>query len=163
MQEKKLSQNDFIVSKTDTKGKIIYCNEIFMEMAGYLEKELLFKNHNIIRHEGMPKAAFELAWNKIQNGEEFFGFVKNKSKNGNYYWVFATISADYDTNNKIIGYTSIRRKPKESAIEIIKPIYEKLLSIEKSSGLKSSTEFLVNYLKENNTSYDDLILTLQGA
>lgn len=78
--ETKLESNDFIVSKTDSKGKITYCNEIFMSIAGYKEEELMGKNHNIIRHPDMPKVAFKLAWELIQNGKEFFGFVKNMKK-----------------------------------------------------------------------------------
>lgn len=78
--ETKLQSNDFIVSKTDSKGKITYCNEIFMSIAGYKEQELMGKNHNIIRHPDMPKVAFKLAWELIQNGKEFFGFVKNMKK-----------------------------------------------------------------------------------
>ena len=74
--EIKLQQNDFIVSKTNAKGIITYCNEIFIQMASYDEKELVGKNHNIIRHPDMPKAAFDLAWSLIQSGKEFLGSLR---------------------------------------------------------------------------------------
>ncbi|MDD2639495.1 MAG: PAS domain-containing protein [Sulfurimonadaceae bacterium] len=160
--ETKLESNDFIVSKTDSKGKITYCNEIFMSIAGYKEEELMGKNHNIIRHPDMPKVAFKLAWELIQNGKEFFGFVKNMKKDGGFYWVFANITPDYDENQHIIGYTSVRRKPNENAIETIIPLYKKLLELEMASGMKTSEEFLSDFLIQNNTNYDDLIISLQG-
>lgn len=160
--ETKLESNDFIVSKTDSKGKITYCNEIFMSIAGYKEEELMGKNHNIIRHPDMPKVAFKLAWELIQNGKEFFGFVKNMKKDGGFYWVFANITPDYDEHQHIIGYTSVRRKPNENAIETIIPLYKKLLELEMASGIKTSEEFLSDFLIQNNTNYDDLIISLQG-
>ncbi|MEA3290675.1 MAG: PAS domain-containing protein [Campylobacterota bacterium] len=161
-EEKVLNQNDFIVSKTDTKGIITYCNQIFMEMAEYEENELIGKNHNLVRHPDMPKAAFKLAWDLIQSENEFFGFVKNIRKSGGYYWVFTNITADYDNKGNIIGYTSVRRKPNRSAIDAVEPIYKQMVSIEQSSGINQSVEFLMNFLKDNNTSYDELIISLQG-
>ncbi len=158
-----LHEGDFIVSKTDTKGIITYCNQIFMDMAKYEESELIGKNHNIIRHSDMPKVAFKLAWELIQSGHEFFGFVKNLQKDGGYYWVFTCITPDYDINGNIIGYTSVRRKPLQSAINTIVPIYKQLVSIESNSGIKASEEFLSNFLNQNNTTYDELIIALQGA
>ncbi len=160
--ETKLESDDFIVSKTDLKGKITYCNEIFMSMAGYDENELIYKNHNVIRHPDMPKVAFKLAWDSIQNGKEFFGFVKNMKKDGGHYWVFANITPDYDENKNIVGFTSVRRKPNEEAIKTIEPIYEKLQELENSSGLNASEAFLSDFLANNNITYDELIIKLQG-
>jgi len=160
--EIKLDENDFIVSKTDVKGKISYCNEIFMKIAAYDEKELLNSNHNIIRHPDMPKVAFKLAWDLISRGDEFFGFVKNMSKNGDFYWVFTNITADY-IDGKIIGYTSVRRKAKPSAITAITPIYAKLIELEKHGGMKESGNFLFKFLEEKGLTYDELVLSLQGV
>lgn len=157
-----MAENDFIVSKTNEKGIITYCNEIFMEMAGYTEPELIGKNHNIIRHPSMPKAAFKLAWELIQNGKEFFGFVKNLTKDGSYYWVFANITPDYNENREVIGYTSVRRKPKDEALRTIIPLYNKMLEIEQKQNMDASFNHLVQLLEENNTSYNELILQLQG-
>lgn len=158
-----MNDSDFIVSKTNHKGIISYCNEIFISMAEYNEKELLGKNHNIIRHPDMPKAAFKLAWDLISIGEEFFGFVKNLSKSGTYYWVFANITADYDSQGNIIGYTSVRRKPNTKAIEAIIPIYKQMVEIEKAKNVTASTKFLLDFLEENNISYTNLILSLQRS
>ncbi len=161
--ETKMKETDFIVSKTDTNGIITYCNEIFMSIAGYSEKELIGKNHNIIRHPDMPKVAFKLAWNLINSGKEFFGFVKNIKSNGGYYWVFTNITPDYNENKKIIGYTSVRRRPPQSAIDTIEPIYKKLIELEKSGGMEASGKYLSDFLDENKVTYDELVISLQGA
>lgn len=161
--EIKMKEGDFIVSKTDAKGIITYCNEIFMEMASYSEEELLGTNHNIIRHPDMPRVAFKLAWDLISSGKEFFGFVKNMTKNGDYYWVFANITADYDENQKIIGYTSVRRKPSQNAVNTVIPIYKQMLELEKTGGMEASGKFLFDFLDENNITYDELVISLQGS
>ncbi len=160
--ETKMKKNDFIVSKTDEKGKITYCNEIFMTIAGYEEKELLGKNHKIIRHPDVPRIAFKLAWDLISSGKEFFGFVKNLKKDGGYYWVFANITPDYDTSGKIIGYTSVRRMPPQSAIDAIVPIYQEMVKLEKNGGMEASKKYLFDFLDANKVSYDELVISLQG-
>ncbi len=159
--EKKMGDNDFIVSKTDTKGKIIYCNEIFTKMAGYPAADLIGANHNLIRHPDMPRIAFKLAWDLIQNKKEFFGFVKNLCADGGYYWVLAYITADIDASGNIVSYTSIRRKPPQSAINAIEPIYKLLIDAEKSGGMDASAKLLGNFLEENKIEYDELVINLQ--
>jgi len=161
--ETKMSKNDFIVSKTNEKGIITYCNEIFMTMAGYNEKELLGKNHNIIRHPDVPQVAFKLAWDLISCGKEFFGFVKNLKRDGGYYWVFANITADYNENGKIIGYTSVRRMPPQSAIDAVVPLYAEMVRLEQNSGMEASGKYLFDFLDANNVTYDELVISLQGA
>jgi len=159
--EKVLNQNDFIVSKTDTKGKIIYCNEIFAEMAGYPPADLIGANHNLIRHPDMPKLAFQVLWDLIQKKDEFFGFVKNLKADGGYYWVFAYITADLDRNGNIISYTSVRRKMPQSAIDIITPIYRQLVDAERSGGIEASKKILTNLLSEHKVGYREFVINLQ--
>lgn len=158
-----LSDNDFIVSKTDTQGRIIYCNEIFSKMAGYPTKDLIGANHNLIRHPDMPAIAFKHAWDLIKKKKEFFGFVKNLSADGSHYWVFAYITADLDASGNIISYTSVRRKPNESAIKAIIPIYKLLSDAEKQGGMEASGKVLNNYLSENKTTYDKFVINLQNS
>ena len=119
------------------------------------------KPHNIIRHPDMPRAIFKLLWQRIQNKEEIFAYVKNKSFDGGYYWVFANITASVDDHNNAVGYYSVRRKPNPKAIEVIEPMYQKLLSVEKSNGMEASTKFLTDFLNEKNLSYDEFINNLQ--
>jgi len=159
--EKVLSADDFIVSKTDTKGRIIYCNEIFTEMAGYPAMDLIGANHNIIRHPDMPKIAFKLLWELIQKKDEFFGFVKNLSADGSYYWVFAYITADLDTKGNIISYTSVRRKMPQSAIDIMSSLYKEMFEAEKSGGVEASKKILDDLLAKHKLGYRELIINLQ--
>lgn len=161
--EKVMSANDFIVSKTDTKGYITYCNEIFIEMSGYTKEELIGANHNLIRHPDMPAVAFNLAWDLIKKGEEFFGFVKNLKRDGGYYWVFAYITADYDQKGTIVGYSSFRRKPSPAAIKAIAPVYGLLIDAEKKGGIEASGKLLADFLAENKTTYNDLVINLQKS
>ena len=163
--EKVMSDNDFIVSKTDTKGYITYCNRVFVNMAGWSRFELIGANHNIIRHPHMPKIAFKIAWDLIQNKKEFFGFVKNLRKDGGFYWVFAYITPDLDLNKNIIGYTSFRKKPSKKGVEFISEIYKKLIKAEKDGGISASYELLKEMLNANNENiidkYNKLIFKLQ--
>lgn len=159
---KEMQENDFIVSKTDLKGRIIYCNKIFMQMAEYSEDELLGKPHSIIRHPDMPKAVFKYLWDVIPTKQEVFAYVVNKTKNGNDYWVYANITATVDINGKIVDYYSVRRKPNPKALEVIIPLYKKMLEVEKNSGVDASFKVLTDILKEKGASYDELIISLQN-
>ncbi len=156
-----LNENDFIVSKTDTKGIITYGNRIFVEISGYSKEEIIGANHNLIRHPFMPRIAFKLAWDLIQQKKEFFGFVKNLSKDGGYYWVFAYITPDLDTKGSIIGYTSVRRKPSTHAVEEITGIYKLLNDAENRGGMKASEKLLNEYLEDNKTTYEKFVHELQ--
>ncbi|ADG94745.1 PAS sensor protein [Arcobacter nitrofigilis DSM 7299] len=86
-----LDSNSFIVSETDEKGIIRYANDEFCEISDYSLEELIGKPHNLLRHKDMPKEAFEDLWKTIQNGNIWKGFVKNRTKNDDYYWVYATV------------------------------------------------------------------------
>ena len=159
---KEMKEDDFIVSKTDLKGRITYVNKIFMQMADYNEDELIGKPHNIIRHPDMPRAVFKLLWDRVQNKEEIFAYVKNKTKHGDDYWVFANVTPSLDSNGNIIGYYSVRRKPLASALEIIKGLYAKMLEVEKTGGIEASTKVLTDALNENGgVSYDEFIISIQ--
>ncbi|MGE5489888.1 MAG: PAS domain-containing protein [Actinomycetota bacterium] len=162
--ERLMREEDFIVSKTDTRGIITYGNPIFIEFSGYSEKELLGVQHNIIRHPDMPRAAFKLAWDTIQSGKEFFGYVKNMSKDGGFYWVFTHITPDFGPGGRIVGYYSVRRCPKRSAIEKIEPVYRQMLAAEKAAGAKDAieagTKVLVDLLTSTGMSYEQLVFSL---
>jgi PAS domain S-box-containing protein len=162
--ERVMRENDFIVSKTDPKGIITYCNSIFIEFSGYEEKELLGSQHNIIRHPDMPRAAFKLVWDTIQAGNEVFAYVKNMSKDGGFYWVFTHITPDLGAGGNIVGYTSVRRCPKRSAVETIEPVYKQMVQAEAAAGARDAiaagTRILTDLLKQAGTSYEELIFSL---
>jgi len=158
---KELKKNDFIISKTDLKGRLTYVNRIFMEMGEYAEEELLTKPHNIIRHPDMPKSVFKLLWEMIQNDNEIFAFVLNKTKHNNDYWVFANITPSYDGDNKKVGYYSVRRQPNKEALKIITSLYSSMLEAEKRGGIEAGTKILTDLLTEKGVSYNEFIISLQ--
>lgn len=151
---------EFIVSKTDTSGNITYGNDLFIQISGYSEKELLHSPHNILRHPDMPKVIFKLLWERVQNGKEIFAYVKNQTKDKNYYWVFAHVTPSYDNSGKIIGFHSVRRKPTPEALSVINPLYTSLLSGEKRGGLSISQSMLDDQLSLLGKNYDQFILAL---
>lgn len=98
-----------IVSMTDTKGKITQVNRDFIEDSGFEEEELIGKPHNMVRHPDMPPEAFEDFWATVKAGKPWTGAVKNRRKNGDYYWVLASASPIFE-DGTIAGYMSIRSK-----------------------------------------------------
>ena len=162
--ERVMREDDFIVSMTDPKGRISYGNRTFIEFSGYSEAELLGSQHNIIRHPDMPRAVFKLLWDKIQNKEECFAYVKNMSKDGGFYWVFTNVTPNLDLSGNITGYFSVRRKPKLSGIQAVTGLYAAMLAAEKKAGsanaIAAATAVLVDLLKEKGLSYDELVLAI---
>jgi len=106
----------FLVSETNEKGNIIFANDDFCEIAGFTVDELIGKPHNIVRHKDMPKAAFKDLWETVKRGEVWTGYVKNATKSGDFYWVFATVFPT-TTSEGTKGYISCRKK---ATIEEIK-------------------------------------------
>lgn len=159
--EKMLNVDDFIVSKTDMSGKILYGNKIFIKISGYEEDELLGSPHSMLRHPDMPKIVFNLLWDRIKNKQEIFAYVKNLSKDGSFYWVYANVTATLDTNGSIRDFHSVRRKPSSKAMEIIPSLYTSLLQAERDSGIQASKQLLDKTLHEKGVDYDTFVLTLQ--
>lgn len=120
-----LSELDTIVTKTDLKGVVTYANRDFIRISGFSEAELIGKNHNIVRHPDMPKAAFEDLWKTLKKGNPWNGLVKNKCKNGDYYWVNAYV-APIEENGQVVGYTSMRTKPSREQIDAASRLYRDL-------------------------------------
>src|SRR5229473_1101552 len=104
-----IHDDTLIVSKTDTKGKLTYFNEQFVDAAGFADAELMGQPHNIIRHPDMPSEAFEDLWTTLKAGKPWAGAVKNRRKNGDFYWVLASATPIWE-NGQITGYMSIRSK-----------------------------------------------------
>ncbi len=123
--EIKLNKNTMIVSETNEKGMIIYANDDFCNIAGYSKEELIGKPHNLVRHEDMPKVAFEDLWKTVQSGKVWNGIVKNKTKSGDYYWVNATAYQSKTQDGKL-RYISIRVHPTEDEIKNAEALYKTL-------------------------------------
>jgi PAS domain S-box-containing protein len=159
-EELHFDENQFIVSKTDLKGRITYANDLFIQISGFKEQELIGTPHNILRHPDMPRAIFKLLWDRVQAGKEVFAYVKNKTKNNKYYWVHAYITPIVDTKTQqLIGYHSVRRSPSAKGIEVIAPLYKKMLQAEEQGGIQASTALLDNTLSQLKVSYDAFILS----
>jgi PAS domain S-box-containing protein len=160
--ERSLGDDDFIVTKTDAKGRILYANRIFIALSGYTEAELLGSQHNIIRHPDMPRAVFKLLWDHIAAGQEFIGYVKNMARDGSFYWVLATVTPDRDGERGIVGYTSVRRKPQREAVAAASALYREMAAAEAAAGaaraIEAGTAVLMKAL--NGRGYEQFVLAL---
>lgn len=118
-----LDEKAFLVSETDEKGIITFANDDFCKVAEYDVDELIGQPHNIVRHHDMPKAAFKQLWETVQKGEVWTGYVKNATKSGGFYWVYATVFP-FESCNGSKGYISCRRKPSREEIEKYEALYK---------------------------------------
>lgn len=120
--ERFLNAGEYIVSKTDLQGKILYVNRPFIEISGFTEEELIGADHNIVRHPDMPTEAFFDLWHTLKNGQPWRGMVKNRCKNGDFYWVEASANPIWE-KGKIIGYMSLRAIPTREQVQQAERIY----------------------------------------
>ena len=164
--ERTFGDDEIIVSKTDLKSRMTYCNGVFLRIAGYAEAECLGEPHSMIRHPDMPRCVFKLLWDTIESGREIFAYVVNRAKNGDYYWVLAHVTPSRDSSGNIVGYHSNRSMPERSVVDtIIIPLYRDLLAIERAGsdrkiGMQNSTEALLRLLHERGVEYDRFVATL---
>jgi PAS domain S-box-containing protein len=167
--ERTFAWDDVIVSKTDLKGRITYANRVFIEIAGFTEKELLGQPHSIIRHPDMPRCVFKLLWSTLEAGNEIFAYVINRCKNGDHYWVYAHVTPSFDSAGNIIGYHSNRRVPERVVIDQhIIPLYSALLEEEKrhasrKDGMLAAEQMVLNLLAEHGLEYDEFLANLRAA
>ena len=114
-----------IVSSTDLKGKINYANPYFIEVSGFTEDELMGAPQNIVRHPDMPAEAFADLWDTIRSGTPWTGMVKNRCKNGDFYWVLANVTPIIESG-KPVGYLSVRTKPSRVQVREADAIYREI-------------------------------------
>lgn len=112
--------NETLVSTTDLKGRIVYCNAAFVEVSGYAREELLGQPHNLIRHPDMPEEAFRDMWATIASGQPWSALVVNRRKDGGHYWVRANVTPLME-GSQPKGYMSVRTKPTVPEIEGARP------------------------------------------
>ncbi len=120
--ELQLRDDTLIVSRTDLKGRITYINRDFLDVSGFTEQELIGEPHNIVRHPDMPVEAFQDLWDTLKAGRPWTGYVKNRCKNGDYYWVLANATPIWE-NGQVTGYLSVRRKPPREAVAAHEAVY----------------------------------------
>lgn len=123
-QETVLDEYAFLVSETDSKGIIRFANDDFCKIAEYSLEELMGNPHSMVRHKDMPKKAFKSLWDTVQSGQVWTGYVKNATKTGGYYWVFATVYP-FESCDGSKGYLSCRRKPSKEEITQAQELYDK--------------------------------------
>jgi len=122
-QETVLDDYAFLVSETDQKGIIKFANNDFCTVAEYTIDELVGQPHNMVRHPDMPKKAFKSLWETVSSGQVWTGYVKNATKTGGYYWVYATVYP-FESSDGSQGYLSCRRKASKEEIDNIIPVYK---------------------------------------
>jgi PAS domain S-box-containing protein len=114
--ERPYPDGKLIVSRTDLGGKLTHVNDAFVEISGYEVDELIGRQHYILRHPDMPRAAYKDLWATAESGQKWHGYVKNLCKDGSHYWVYATVVPNV-RHGETVGFTSVRRKPSRSKID----------------------------------------------
>lgn len=163
--ERTFGADELIVSKTDTKGRIAYANEVFIRVGGYAEHELIGQPHSLVRHPDMPRAVFRLLWNTISAGQEMFAYVVNRAKNGDHYWVLAHVTPTFDNAGSIVSYHSNRRVPRPGAIAKIAALYADVVAVERGrtdrrGGVEAGYEALLAKIEKAGVPYDEFVLNL---
>ncbi|HHW63355.1 MAG TPA: PAS domain-containing protein [Rhodocyclaceae bacterium] len=162
--EIRVAEDDLIVSKTDSTGRITYVNRTFMRISNYPEHALLGQQHNIVRHPDMPRGVFRLMWETLKSEREFFGVIKNMTSDGDFYWVFANVTPDRDQRGAVSGYFSVRRSVSPSAVAAASELYAQMRQIEHRAGPASAPEaslaWLRGTLSERQTTYERMMLGL---
>ena len=125
--ERVMRDGEYIVSRTDTRGIITYVNPYFVEISGFPESELIGAPHNIVRHPDMPAEAFKDLWDTLASGKPWTGYVKNRCKNGDHYWVLANATPIWE-NGVITGYLSVRSKPERAEVDAVSRVYAQFKS-----------------------------------
>lgn len=115
-----------LISTTDLKGKITYCNDAFAEVSGYDRADLIGAPHNLIRHPDVPSAVFAHMWSTLKDGRPWMGIVKNRRKDGDHYWVNAYVTPVLDMQRNVIGYESVRTKPTRERVQRAEALYARL-------------------------------------
>lgn len=163
--ERTFAVDELIVSKTDPRGIITYANDVFLRVSGYDMHEVVGRPHNLIRHPEMPRAVFKLLWDTLSDNREIFAYINNLASDGGHYWVLAHVTPSYGSDGRVIGYHSNRRKPSPRAVEVVQPLYTRLLAEERrhpnaKAAVQASSELLAQVIAEQAGSYDELIWSI---
>ena len=161
-EEVHFGEEEFIVSKTDIKGKLTYANEVFCRVSEMNTDEVIGQPHSLIRHPDMPRSIFKLLWDSIGSGSEIFAYVKNMSKTGKYYWVLAHVTPSLDENGVVNGYHSNRRVPNRDKVKAISKIYKQLIEEENKhsnakDGMEAGYALLMRILEEQGKNYAEFV------
>lgn len=166
--ERTFRDDEIIVSKTDTRGRLTYVNDVFLRVSAYPESELIGKPHNVIRHPDMPRCVFKLLWDTIADGRELFAYVVNMAGDGAHYWVLAHVTPTFGRDGGIVGYHSNRRTASREALDRIEPLYAELLREEKRhphppDAVAASSALLQRKLDDLGLTYDQFVWSLDTS
>jgi PAS domain S-box-containing protein len=142
MKEAKFDVDELFFSITDHASTILSSNEVFVRISGYQKEELIGQFHNIIRHPDMPRVVFKTLWDHLKRDKPVVAYVKNKTKEGQYYWVLGAVFPLGDR------YISIRIKPNSPIFTAVRELYFKLLMSENNAGMEASEPLLLELLSE---------------
>ena len=157
-----LSAGKPIVSKTDLKGIITYVNQAFVEISGFERDELIGKSHNIVRHPDMPQEAFAWLWDTVKQGLPWRGIVKNRCKNGDFYWVEAYVTPIRENGNTI-GYMSVRNIPAREEVEACKTLYQGIKEGRAKLPKRRYSLDDISFRKKLNIIFSLIFIVLAGS
>ncbi|WP_024680037.1 methyl-accepting chemotaxis protein, partial [Pseudomonas syringae] len=138
--ERTFPASERLISTTDLNSHITYCNDAFVTLSGFTREELIGQPHNLVRHPDMPAAVFAHMWETIKQGKPWMGVVKNRSKQGDYYWVSAYVTAVYE-NGRIVGYESVRSLPTRDQVRRADALYARLRAGKSSVSATSTAAY----------------------
>ena len=138
--ERTFGEETKLISATDLRGKIRYCNDAFVDVSGFSRDELIGQPHNIVRHPDMPSEVYEIMWSHLKAGKPWMGLVKNRCKNGDYYWVSAYITPITE-NGEVVGYESVRSCPSKAQKTRAGTVYRRINGGKKPGGLWKRVSF----------------------
>lgn len=162
-QEVRIPSDFPLVCKTDAAGRITYCNPAFLHVTGYRLKELLGRKHSALRHPDMPKGIFAHLWRHLEQGQEWFGFLKNLTARGEFFWSFAQFMPDR-TGDVLHGYHAIYRPLPRSSLLALETLYNEMCRIEREAkhgaAAASSLVWLERRLGDLHRGYERWVFRL---
>jgi PAS domain S-box-containing protein len=150
-------KDQVLVSKTDKFGNIKYCNEVFVNVSGYEDHELVGRSHNIIRHPDMPAVIFKLLWASLKAGQDFHAVIKNLSKSGRYYWVITQFEIQTNSEGEIVNYIGRRKGVPTNVSDRFETLYTKLKQIENAVSVEAAEDYLYGYLDDKKMTYNQFL------
>jgi len=155
VKEVRCRRKEIMISRTDLKGNIIYYNPVFANVNGFKGASVIHKPHNIVRHPEMPKAIFQIIWSIIEQGLPIQAIIKNRTKEGHYYWTLINWKVQKNRDYQPISYIAYGRQAPEHAIKAMEPIYKMMIEIEKEHGIDASLDYLHAFLSEEGFTYKE--------
>ncbi len=151
--EIKCARQQIIVSRTDIKGNIVYCNATFLEVNSFKTSEVIKQPHSLVRHPDMPKTIFHIIWSIIEQGLPIQAVIKNQTNNGEYYWSLMTIKPQKDRDNNVISYVAYGKQAPNAVIHTMESLYQILSKIENEVNIDAARQYLESYLREKKMTY----------